>query len=316
MTDPARRSPRPAAASEGDSSNWIEEVTGVAVARSAPLVGGMSSIVTRHELADGRIVVSRHITNDEWLEREPHLIAAEATALRMLSGTDLGSPTVIATTPARLAMTFVPGAMVTAPDGLRDRAMALADVARRIHAVALPPDHDLPPWRSWAPTEPAPPAWGDHSLWAEAIQAFGDQPTPTCDQPVLLHRDLHPLNVLWDGDKAHVVDWVNACVGHPHAELGHCRWNLTVLAGLDCADAFLDAYLQGDDTYASYWDLAPAMSFLPGPVGGDGWRAVGRADLTPAVVIERTELFLRSALDRASSASGGQQGHDQAPSSR
>lgn len=278
------------------TTRWVEEVAGAAVVRATPLVGGMSSDVSRHELADGRVLVSRHITNLEWLEREPHLIEAEATALRILADAEFPAPRLIATAPARLAMTFVGGAMLTSPTELRDQASAIAEVARKIHAVEMPADHGLLPWRSWAAADLAPPSWGDQTLWADAIDAFHTRTAPTTDQPVLLHRDLHPLNLLWDSDRANVVDWVNACVGHRHAELGHCRWNLTVLAGLDCADTFLRSYLAGDDTYDSYWDLAPAMSFLPGPIGGAGWRAVGRSDLTPRVVIERTEVFLRAAL--------------------
>lgn len=277
---------------------WVEQVTGVEVLRSTALIGGMSSVVTRHELADGRIVVSRHITDTEWLEREPHLIENEATVLGLLASSPVNAPELIATGPGRLLMSFVPGHMVTAPTELVDRVVRLAAAAQGIHRVELPTQHGLPPWRSWASAQLTPPDWGDSKLWAEAIHAFQGRSMPTTTRPVLLHRDLHPLNVLWHGDRVQIVDWVNGCVGHPHAELGHCRWNLTVLAGSTCADAFLQEYLRQSDhgAYDRYWDLAPAMSFLPGPIGGAGWRAVGRTDLTPPVVIERTEAFLRAAL--------------------
>lgn len=277
-------------------ARWIEEVSGAPVTQSMPLVGGTSSEVTRHELADGRSVVGRYITDTAWLEREPGLIDAEAAALRLLADAAFPAPRLIATAPARLAMTFTPGAMLITANQLRDRVGAIATVARQIHTIEVPQGHGLLPWRSWAATELTPPTWSDHGLWTEAIDAFKEQTTPTSEQPVLLHRDFHPLNLLWDDEKVNVVDWVNACIGHPHAELGHCRWNLTVLAGLDCANAFLQSYLADGETYDRYWDLEPAMSFLPGPIGGDGWRAVGRSDLTPPIVIERTEAFLRAAL--------------------
>ena len=298
MSDSAQpASPTVPLATDGTAS-WVAEVTGVAVARSTPLIGGMSSDVVRHELADGRIVVSRHITNTEWLGREPHLIEIEAAALRLLVDSTVQAPELIATGPGRLLMSFTPGEMVVASSALVDRAPRLAAAAREVHRVELPGGHGLPPWRSWASPQLVRPDWGDHGLWSEAIEMFRSSQMPTTEQPVLLHRDLHPLNILWEGNNATIVDWVNACVGHPHAELGHCRWNLSVLAGSSCAEAFLSAYLDGTDhgEYDRYWDLAPAMSFLPGPLGGDGWRAVGRNDLTPSIVIERTEAFVRQTL--------------------
>ena len=117
---------------------------------------------------------------------------------------------------------------------------------------------------------------------------------------VLLHRDLHPLNVLWTNDRVTgVVDWVNACVGHPHADLGHCRWNLSVLVDAAAADALLSRYLSvhPGQVYNRWWDLAAAMSFLPGPIGTSGWLAVGRSDLTQSGVVESTELFVKDALE-------------------
>ncbi len=291
---------QPIASATQQTTSWVEVVTGETVVRSTALIGGMSSAMTKHELANGECVVSRHITNTEWLRREPHLIEAEATALTLLAGSAVRAPELIATDAAagRLAMSFLDGTMVASPAGLTDRIPELARIALEISRVELPHGHNLPQWKSWASPILDPPAWGDTALWTEAITAYRRREQPTIDRPVLLHRDLHPLNLLWNDDRPNVVDWVNACTGHPHAELGHCRWNLAVLAGLDCADAFLDLYLTASDDgpYDSFWDLAPVMSFLPGPMGFDGWHAVGRTDLTTTVIIERTEAFLRAAL--------------------
>ena len=56
-------------------------------------------------------------------------------------------------------------------------------------------------------------------LWQTGIAAFRAQDAPISRDPHLLHRDFHPLNVLWGAaDVSGVVDWVNACVGHAHAE--------------------------------------------------------------------------------------------------
>ncbi len=96
-----------------------------------------------------------------------------------------------------------------------------------------------------------------------------------------------------------LVDWVNACVGHPHAELGHCRWNLSVLVDTAAADHFLTRYLDQNNSepYRRWWDLATAVGLLPGPIGTSAWNDVGRVDLTPEVAANATEAFIRSALD-------------------
>ena len=289
-------------------SSWVAEVTGEAVERGEALAGGLSSRVERWWLADGRSIVTRTHTDADWLVREPDLIPNEARALELVAEGTVAGPRLIAADRAshRLAMTFVEGSMITDADRLGSLADTIADTAHQISLTPLPHDHGLPPWRSWAPSELAPPDWGDARLWGEAIDAYRAKPTPSPDRPVLLHRDLHPLNLLWrpEGSVA-VVDWVNACVGHPHAELGHLRWNLTVLVGLEAADHMLDTYLRrpgsngAPATYDAWWDLAPAMSFLPGPIGCSAWHDVGRTDLTPERVVEQTERFVADALARS-----------------
>ncbi len=100
-----------------------------------------------------------------------------------------------------------------------------------------------------------------------------------------------------------MVDWVNASVGHPHAELGHCRWNLTVLVDPGAADEFLMRYLEATEIedYSRWWDLTALIGLLPGPIGSSGWFAVGRIDLTDSAVLAATEQFLRAALERLES---------------
>ena len=131
------------------------------------------------------------------------------------------------------------------------------------------------------------------------IAAYQSMPVPVTDRLVLLHRDFHPLNVLWvDGHPAGVVDWVNACVGHPHADLGHCRWNLRVLVNSDAADSFLHTYVGMTRTgeYSRWWDIAAVMGFLPGPLGTTAWNEAGRSDLGREFAVGATEHFLRAAL--------------------
>lgn len=287
-----------------DTAAWVHRTTGADVVDITPLIGGMSSLVERVVLADGSSIVVRTITDVDWLRREPHLITNEALALQLIAASAVRAPSLVAVDPARarLAMSLVEGTMSVDPVELETQADAIAAAAAQIAATPLPDDHGLPRWRSWAALHPAPPTWGDRTLWQDAIEAHSARPQPGIDRPVLLHRDLHPLNMLWtsSGEVA-VVDWVNACVGHPHAELGHLRWNLTVLAGLELADRVLESYLSRPPTpdssgYDRWWDIVPLLSFVGGPIGLSGYHAVGRTDLTPELVVGRTEEFLATAL--------------------
>ena len=266
------------------------------------LVGGMSSAVHRCWLDDGSSVVLRHIKDAEWLQREPYLIDSERIALELLADGIVPVPRHLASDPSNglLLMTHLPGAMITSPSGLTERLAPMGDLAARIASTTVPRDVHLPAWRPWAPEELAPPRGGDATLWEAAFEAYSDATPAVPVNPVLLHRDFHPLNLLWNGSEVSgVVDWVNACVGHPHAELGHCRWNLTVLVGTEAANTFLHAYLAGTGgTFDPWWDLVTAIGLLPGPIGASGWRAVGRSDLTDAVVMHQTEAFVRAALER------------------
>ena len=266
-----------------------------------PLLGGMSSAVFRCRLQEGAPVVVRHITDRGWIEREPHLIRNEASALMLLASSRLRTPRLVATdADDLLIMSNVPGRVVVESRDLRSLVDEMASIAAEIAAVDLTVGHQLAAWRPWVPLELAPPPGGDRRLWLDAFDAWETGRLPPIDEPVLLHRDFHPLNLLQDDDGTlAVVDWVNACVGHPHAELGHCRWNLSVLVGQRAADAFLASYLSLRSTPTPYdrsWDLATVLGLLPGPFGTSAWHSVGRSDLTDATVISATEQFLADTL--------------------
>ncbi len=70
------------------------------------------------------------------------------------------------------------------------------------------------------------PAWsGKQEVW-EALKEIVLQPEPSYT-PKFIHRDFHPVNVLWKNNEVSgVVDWANGCLGHAGIDIGHCRWNL------------------------------------------------------------------------------------------
>ncbi len=252
-------------------------------------------------------VVLRLIDDEALLQRELDIIDREAEALRILAAARMPAPKLVAAhyTPSlgRLLMTWVDGSIVIDRAGLTRCVDDLAAVAADIAATPLPTSHRLSPWRSWAAADPQPPRWGDVALWSDAIAFHRSAAAPPAAAEVLLHRDLHPLNILWCGGAPAVVDWVNACVGHPHAELGHCRWNLAATTDVEVADRFLARYLRrtaerGYGDYDPWWDVDSLLDKLPGPAETSAWHAVGRPDLTERHVASASDAFLRSVLRR------------------
>ena len=125
-------------------------------------------------------------------------------------------------------------------------------------------------------------------MWERAVrQTEADRPSA---DPVVIHRDFHPGNILWvDHRLSAVVDWVDACLGPAAFDLAHLRVNLAVLQGIGAEDVVGD----GD----SAWDIEAAFGFLdwaseaavdawPGP-----WPRVAATDAR-----RRLEAFIARAL--------------------
>jgi aminoglycoside phosphotransferase (APT) family kinase protein len=113
---------------------------------------------------------------------------------------------------------------------------------------------------------------------------------PPAYEPVTIHRDFHPGNVLWTGaDISGIVDWGNACVGPAAFDLAHLRVNLASLAG----QAATDATFPGDPS----WDIEAALGFIDpwSPEARDEWIGPWPA-VPPALARQRVETFVATAL--------------------
>jgi aminoglycoside phosphotransferase (APT) family kinase protein len=101
-------------------------------------------------------------------------------------------------------------------------------------------------------------------VWLAAIEALDTG--PPAEERSFVHRDYHPGNVLWHGGRVSgLVDWVNASIGSPWVDVGHCRVNLASQVGQPAVDRFLDHYRAASgrtDDYHPYWDIAAALGGL------------------------------------------------------
>ncbi len=134
----------------------------------------------------------------------------------------------------------------------------LARELASISAAPLP-RHPLPGWEAWFGLPLEAPRWAtDPGLWRD-MEAVLAHPLPH-DRPRFIHRDYHPLNVLWDGEEVSgTVDWVNGCVGPIESDVASCRINIAVsdraIDGWALADEFLARCLDQGVPWHPAWDL-------------------------------------------------------------
>ena len=290
---------------------WIEKVlgSGAKVQSMTPLTGATSSAVYGVEVSaqTGPIsLVCRLFDNAEWLTDEPGLARHEAWGLRTAAKAKTPTPELIAFDetgehcglPAVL-MTRLAGRVVLQPEDQAPWLQGMAEVIASVHQLEV----EEAEWRYFSYNNLADlrvPRWSAFPKnWARAIEIV-QGPEPSSPKR-FIHRDYHPNNVLWTGDKiGGIVDWPNSCLGPAGIDVAWCRQNLAQLHGLEAAEGFLSAYQAAAGcafVYDPYWDLRGIVEFLPEPPSVyPGWPAHGFVHLTPEIVRDRLENYLVSIL--------------------
>ena len=126
--------------------------------------------------------------------------------------------------------------------------------------------------------------------------------------PVLCHGDYWAGNTLWvRGRLSGTVDWDEARIEEPGADVGYCRMDLAVEFGHEAAGIFLSEY----ETAAGqripqpfFWDLVALIRSIPySPAWVQGLHELGRPDITVEALTERLDEFGLATLAAASAAS-------------
>ena len=287
---------------------WVGQTLGgsVRVVGWKRLTGGLTSIV--HRLTVERngcreeYVVRWWVPDSGWEQWIARAVPLETAVLAKLEGSDIPAPRVIGSTtdtalggPAVL-MTRVPGKMQLMPRNREHWLRQMAQMLARIHALAV----DVKPFESWLDRSQLspPPDASRADIWREAIALVAEEraPTRTC----FLHRDYQHFNMLWSRERlTGVVDWIEACVGPPEVDVGHCRLNLTVLFSAGVADRFRAIYeVESGRRVDAWWDVHALLSYRPSwkeflPIQIDG-----RAPLDIDGMTGRMEEALEGALRR------------------
>ncbi|HYG56819.1 MAG TPA: phosphotransferase [Symbiobacteriaceae bacterium] len=269
--------------------------------RSWTLKGGVSAQVTALEVRhpDGgtnKLVVRQHGAVD--LRQNPQVAASEFKLLQLLHAEGVLAPAPcyvdqsgeVLPTPY-IVVEYVEGTAEFAPPNLPDFILQLATHLAGIHRIQgaavsfLPKQEQVVAQRlKGCPDESLRGAL--ESVW----------PLPQRNQPVLLHGDFWPGNILWrDGRLVAVIDWEDAAVGDPLADVSNTRLELLWAFGTHAMALFTQQYqamAAVDSADLPYWDLCAALR----PAAGlAGW---GLDALTEGRMREGLQWFVAQALAR------------------
>lgn len=253
---------------------WVRDVVGGRISSIRSMGVGST---TMHAIDAGdppRRLVVRRFHDGERLRTDPWYVPAnEAAVLELLDDTEVPAPRLLAADPygricdvPALLTTRLPGRPATRPWDMDAFLTELAQALARIHEVPL--DIALPPYAPYYDLathgERRPPVWsGSPELWGRVFEVVTGPPpeTPTG----FIHRDYHPGQTVWSGDRlTGVVDWTTGSHG-PHAiDVARMRLNLAMDYGVEVAGRFQTIYRHaaGRDLRHPYWDLVDAADFI------------------------------------------------------
>lgn len=242
------------------------------------LTGGVSAQVTALEIElPGRstrnVVVRRH--GDVDLAQNPHIARDEFKLLGILQAAGVPAPAPCyldesgeyLSTPC-IVVEYIDGEL---PFDLSDRVDVSRQFAEHLssihHITAANADLSFLPEQKKIITEKLTnrPARLDESLEEGRIRAVLESlwPLPRRNEPVLLHGDYWPGNTIWkDGHLTGIIDWEDARVGDPLADLGISRLEMLWAFGMDAMHNFTAHYSSMnkiDFTDLPYWDLYAAL---------------------------------------------------------
>lgn len=286
---------------------------GCSVVRTSPLAGGISARAVVADVLGAAGAVRRVVVRrPDWPTPEERAlrVRSEGAALERCSAFGIRAPRPVLVDPdaGALVLDYVEGAPCFAPADLDAVLRAMATELARIHAV--PRDARLAPLArrddSVGQMIAAAPAALDASLDEPRLRAVLGElwPWPRHNADALLHGDYWPGNVLWrDGQLVAVLDWEEAEIGDPLADVAVARLDLLWAFGPEAVHTFTRLYR--DQTALDWqslarWDLIAALR----PMSAlERWAetyvapAIGRPDITPAHMREGHRWFVEQALE-------------------
>ena len=252
------------------------------------------------------MIVRQHGKVD--FKHNPHIAADEFKLLTILHTADLATPKpyyldqsgIFAS--SCLVMEYIEGTSDFVPKPDPDRIEQMAAHLAQIRAVAIYGELSFLPLQEKRvhSTLRDRPKTLDDSLDEGPIRDILDSvwPLPRHNASVLLHGDYWPGNILWrDRQLAAVIDWEDAALGDPLADVGSTRLERLWASGLEAMQHFTDHYrslTSIDFAHLPYWDLCAALR----PASKiDTW---GLDAITEHRMRERHRVFITQAYEALS----------------
>jgi aminoglycoside phosphotransferase (APT) family kinase protein len=281
--------------------------------RTWELKGGISAQVTALEIErpDGqtkKMIVRQH--GDVDLKQNPHIAADEFKLLQLLQSVGLATPTPyhldqsgeIFSTPY-VVIEYIEGKPEFAPSHLTDLTFQLATHLSRIHTVdcsnldvSFLPQQE----KRYAEKLKERPKKVTESIDERHIRDVLESvwPLPQRNKSVLLHGDFWPGNILWkDGQLVAVIDWGDAQLGDPLADVANSRLEILWAFEIDAMYSFTHHYQSMttiDFTNLPYWDLCAVLR--PASKIAE-WAS---DDITEKTLREGHRLFITQAFEKLS----------------
>jgi aminoglycoside phosphotransferase (APT) family kinase protein len=273
--------------------------------RTWGLTGGVSAQVTAIEIAraDGqtaKLIVRQHGEADRG--RNAHIARDEFKLLRITHAHGLRAPEPVFldefcdlfSTPV-LVIEYVDGDTDFVPADVAAYLEQMAAELARIHTVKSTPDLSFLPAldKGFGSRPGALDDDLDEGRIRDALESAW--PLPRMNDSVLLHGDYWPGNILWnDGRLAAVIDWEDAAVGDPLADLANSRLEILWSHGPDAMNDYTERYRSlatADFANLPYWDLCAALRPCAKIAG---W---GLDEAMERRMRERHRLFVGQALE-------------------
>jgi aminoglycoside phosphotransferase (APT) family kinase protein len=205
---------------------------------------------------------------------------------------------------------YIPGQLDFAPSDLPRSVQQMAAALVKIHSIqphGLQLDF-LPALEGRLSAEIGiRPAKINRSLQEDRVRAALETAWPNLrrNPAALLHGDYWPGNILWRAGKlVGVIDWEDACLGDPLADLAIARLDLLWIHGLEAMTEFTRYYQSNTDLDFSelpFWDLYAALRFIR--LAGhqlDQWAAFfhsyGRRDIQAHTIRDYFKFFVGTGL--------------------
>ena len=288
--------------------------------RAWALEGGISAEMTALEIAAADGEISRWIVRRSLgpvPRRNSRSIEDEFRLLEILHSLGLAAPAPFALdqsgevfTESYMLMAYIEGRPDFAPANPEEYAVQMAEELGRIHAVdGSRADLSFLPRLDEGRVLQQRPAQMDDSLDEERIRDTLEAawPFPQYNALALLHGDYWPGNILWQEARlAAVIDWEDAALGDPLADLAISRLDLLWIYGRGAMEAFTRHYLARtaiDTRSLPYWDLYAALRLVR-LAGADmqEWAAFfepyDRGDITEQSIRSYYRFFVAQALEK------------------